>query len=411
MMLTLWLLALLLLILPMIGLLLWPVRFQLKAASNEQSDENLRLYQERCEELNQAELPDEQKAALQVELDREFLANTDQVAALNATSSSSVRWGVSGALMVLMLVMLILLYQRWGASNELAVTELLQQSAQRELSEQETQTLYQRVVRASEKQPHNIEWSYIQARMLQEQGDYAQSASIFADLLLVIPEESEADRAALLSMLAQSRFFAAEQQASDDIYQLLVESITLNPQDRQTLGMAGIMAFELGYYSATIDHLGQLWRSLPAGGESQALQGVILRAAEELEKQGEAVDLSWMQRAQLTIKVDIDDTIRQQVADDAVIFVFARALEGPPMPLAAQRLTVGELPITVVLDDRMSMVDGLYLSSVDEVMVFARLSRSGQPTASADDWQASFGPVSIRHQEDIVLHIEHSVAP
>lgn len=409
--LTLWLLALLLLILPMIGLLLWPVRFQLKAASNEQSDENIRLYKERCEELTQAELPEEQRAALQVELDREFLANTDQVAALNATSSPSIRWGVSGALMVTMLVMLILFYQRWGASNELAVTELLQQSAQRELSEQESNALYQRVVRASERQPHNIEWAYIQARMLQEQEDYAQAASIFADLLMVIPEESEADRAALLSMLAQSRFFAAEQQASDEIYQLLVESVKLNPLDRQTMGMAGIMAFELGYYAATIDHLGQLWRSLPAGGESQALQGVILRAAEELETQGEAVDLSWMQRAQLTIKVDIDDTIRQQVGDDAVIFVFARALSGPPMPLAAQRLTVGELPITVALDDRMSMVDGLYLSSVDEVMVFARLSRSGQPTASADDWQASFGPVSVRHKEAIVLHIEHSVAP
>lgn len=408
--LTLWLLALLLLILPMIGLLLWPMRYQMKAASNEQSSENVRLYQERCDELAAADMPNEQRQALQVELDREFLSNTDQVTALNATSSPSVRWGVSGLLIVVMLASLVLLYQRWGASNELAVAQLLQLSGQRALTEQEDKELYQRVVRASERQPHNIEWAYIHARILQERGDYAQSADIFADLLLVIPEESEADRAALLSMLAQSRFFAAEQQASDEIYQLLVESVKLNPKDRQTLGMAGIMAFELGYYAATIDHLGQLWRSLPAGGESQALQGVILRAAEELEAQGDVADLSWMERAQLTINVDIDDAIRQQVGDEAVIFVFARALEGPPMPLAAQRLTVKDLPLTVTLDDRMSMVDGLYLSSVDEVMVFARLSRSGQPTASSDDWQASAGPVSVRHKDDIVLFIEHSVA-
>lgn len=409
--LTLWLLALLLLILPMIGLLLWPLRYQTTSGSNEQSAENLRLYQERCDELARAELPDEQRQALQVELDREFLANTDQMSALKINSSMTFRWSLSGLLVVVMLFSLLLMYQRWGASNELTVTELLQQSAQRELNEQENAELFQRVVRASERQPHNIEWAYIQARILQERGDYAQSAAIFADLLLLVPEDSEADRAALLSMLAQSRFFAAEQQASDDVYQLLVESVKLNPQDRQTLGMAGIMAFELGYYSATIDHLGQLWRSLPAGGESQALQGVILRAAEELAEQGEAVDLAWMERAELTIQVDIADAVRQHVGEEAVVFVFARALEGPPMPLAAQRLTVADLPLTLTLDDRMSMVDGLYLSSVDDVMVFARLSRSGQPMASADDWQASYGPVSVRHQDDITLLIEHTVAP
>lgn len=409
--LTLWLLALLLLILPMIGLLLWPLRYQTTSGSNEQSAENLRLYQERCDELARAELPDEQRQALQVELDREFLANTDQMSALKINSSMTFRWSLSGLLVVVMLFSLLLMYQRWGASNELTVTELLQQSAQRELNEQENAELFQQVVRASERQPHNIEWAYIQARILQERGDYAQSAAIFADLLLLVPEDSEADRAALLSMLAQSRFFAAEQQASDDVYQLLVESVKLNPQDRQTLGMAGIMAFELGYYSATIDHLGQLWRSLPAGGESQALQGVILRAAEELAEQGEAVDLAWMERAELTIQVDIADAVRQHVGEEAVVFVFARALEGPPMPLAAQRLTVADLPLTLTLDDRMSMVDGLYLSSVDDVMVFARLSRSGQPMASADDWQASYGPVSVRHQDDITLLIEHTVAP
>ena len=81
------------------------------------------------------------------------------------------------------------------------------------------------------------------------------------------------------------------------------------------------------------------------------------------------------------------------------MFVLARAVNGPPMPLAVQRLQVKDLPAEVVLSDAMAMTPELKLSSVDEVEVLARVSFSGQPLPQKGDLQGSFRPVNVNDQQ------------
>ncbi|MGH8172484.1 MAG: c-type cytochrome biogenesis protein CcmI/CycH, partial [Rhodanobacteraceae bacterium] len=69
-------------------------------------------------------------------------------------------------------------------------------------------------------------------------------------------------------------------------------------------------------------------------------------------------------------------------------FVFARAASGPPMPLAVQRLKAAQLPITVTLDDSMSMMPAMTLSKFAQVVVGARVSKSGNATPQSGDLQA-----------------------
>ena len=78
------------------------------------------------------------------------------------------------------------------------------------------------------------------------------------------------------------------------------------------------------------------------------------------------------------------------VAPDVfVAFVFARAADGPPMPLAAVRRPAGDFPVEITLDDSRSMLPSLKLSGFDAVLVGARVSAGGGPLAQPGDLEAT----------------------
>jgi len=93
-----------------------------------------------------------------------------------------------------------------------------------------------------------------------------------------------------------------------------------------------------------------------------------------------------------------------KVPAGAILFVFAKAASGPPMPLAVQRLADARLPLTVTLDDSMAMAPGLKLSAFDQYVITARLSAGGSVQAQPGDLEgraearratASEAPVSV----------------
>jgi cytochrome c-type biogenesis protein CcmH len=92
----------------------------------------------------------------------------------------------------------------------------------------------------------------------------------------------------------------------------------------------------------------------------------------------------------LTIEVAIGPELAQKIPANAVLFVFAKAANGPPMPLAVQRLPgAPKLPITVTLDDSMGMLPNLKLSQFTAWTITARYSASGNVTAAAGDLEGS----------------------
>ncbi|WP_040696542.1 c-type cytochrome biogenesis protein CcmI [Pseudoalteromonas citrea] len=97
----------------------------------------------------------------------------------------------------------------------------------------------------------------------------------------------------------------------------------------------------------------------------------------------------------LAITVTIADSLLASVPENATLFVFAKAVDGPKMPLAVEKLTDFYLPLVVTLDDSMAMMPNLKLSNFDQVVVTARISIDNSVTVSAGELEGQSQPIAL----------------
>jgi cytochrome c-type biogenesis protein CcmH len=108
----------------------------------------------------------------------------------------------------------------------------------------------------------------------------------------------------------------------------------------------------------------------------------------------------------IEVAVTLDDALRDQVMPGDTLFVYARAPAGPRMPLAIVRLSAADLPATVTLDDSSAMMPNMKLSTFEEVLVLARISRSGDAMTRSGDLQGSTGPVRVEGSARVEVVID-----
>lgn len=113
--------------------------------------------------------------------------------------------------------------------------------------------------------------------------------------------------------------------------------------------------------------------------------------------------------ASLMVNVDLTPQVMAAVDADHAVFVYAKATQGPPMPLAVSRHTVGELPLSITLDDSMAMIPTMKLSSFPNVTIGARISLSGNPVAQSGDWYIEVSDVTLSDTEKLSLTIDQQV--
>lgn len=99
--------------------------------------------------------------------------------------------------------------------------------------------------------------------------------------------------------------------------------------------------------------------------------------------------------ARITGRVSVIKELADKVASTDTVFVFATPVSGSRMPLAIVRTTADKLPFDFVLDDSTSMNPSTKLSSMTEVTVKVRISKSGQAMAQPGDLGVSLTPVKL----------------
>jgi cytochrome c-type biogenesis protein CcmH len=107
--------------------------------------------------------------------------------------------------------------------------------------------------------------------------------------------------------------------------------------------------------------------------------------------------------------VTLDPKLAAQAGPGDTVFVYARAAGGSRMPLAIQKARVADLPLRFRLDDSMAMAPGMTISSAKQVVVSARVSKSGQATPSAGDLSGETAPVAPG-TNDVAVRIDRVVA-
>ena len=107
--------------------------------------------------------------------------------------------------------------------------------------------------------------------------------------------------------------------------------------------------------------------------------------------------------------VVLDNALKDKVSPTDTLFVFARAASGPRMPLAIIRTTVSELPLDFTLDDSSAMNPQMKISLFKEVVVGARVSKSGNAMPQSGDLSGSTGTIPLG-SEGLTIRID-SVNP
>lgn len=387
-----WLAAGLLLLAALAFLLIPVLRGRKAQAEEDRTALNVALYQERLAELQGQRaanvLTDEQLQAGQAEAARELLADTEGV-----TGERVSRLGKVLPLIAALLVPLVGggLYLHWGASQQIAAMG----EQPREPSMAEMTARLEASVKA---EPDSAESWYFLGRIYMAQDRAPDAAKAYEQAVRIAGRAPE-----LLGQWAQALYFANGKQWSESIAALTSEALQADPNEVTSLGLLGIAAFEGERYAEAIDYWQRLVAQMPAEDPSRAsIQGGIERARERLLAGGETAPEQAAEPAKqavnaIRVRVTLAPALQDKVQPGDSVFVFARAASGPPMPLAAKRLSVADLPVEVELSDNDAMMPQLKLSGFPEVQLVARISRAGNATAG--EWIGRGQPIASTAQE------------
>ncbi|OHC15967.1 c-type cytochrome biogenesis protein CcmI [Stutzerimonas chloritidismutans] len=402
-----WIAAGALLLVALAFLLLPILRGRRAQAEEDRTALNVALYEERLAELTSQHsagtLTAEQLEAGRADAARELLEDTE-----NSDKPRIAKLGRSVPLIAAVLVPLMGygLYMYWGASDKVQMAR--QFSEQPRTVEEMTAHLEQAV----QEQPDAAEAWYFLGRTYMNQERPADAAKAFGRVVEIAGRQPE-----LLGQLAQALYFAGDRQWSDKLQALTDEALQGDPQEVTSLGLLGIAAFEEARYPDAVRFWEQLVAALPEEDPSrEAIRGGIERARQQIEggssttEQASATsEKADTARATLQIQVALDPKVAESVSPQDTVFVFARAVAGPPVPLAAKRLTIADLPATVTLGDADAMVPSMKISSVEQVTVMARVSRSGDATKG--EWMGQSEALDTASDNAIDLVIDRAEAP
>lgn len=275
--------------------------------------------------------------------------------------------------------------------------------------------------------PEDIEGWFMLARTYAIMKRYDEAASTYARLNQMIPDDPQilSDYADVLAMTNDGSLIGKPSE-------LIAEALNLDPDYPKALALAGTVEYEKKEFSQAAAFWERLLAVIP--GESQLAQSVRESIADarsladkesglqpaqvadaggkinagedksgnnisDIESQQSVQDVSSSSAESSSLSISgtvaISDAISSSVNPNDTLFIYARAETGPKMPLAILRLKASDLPTVFTLTDEMAMTPTMKLSTFPNVVIEARISKSGQAVPSSGDLQGLSNPVKI----------------
>ncbi len=362
---------------------------------------NLEVYRSRIaaleEQFRVRALTEDGLAQAKDELARELLADASASADPTPVGSGVTRafgsrpW-LAIALGVGIPLLTIILYQRLGEPDAL---EPARAAVPGQAAVEEMVT---RLAKRLQSEPDNGDGWLLLGRSYMVMERFAAAAGAFAAANRLLGDSAE-----LLSDLAEAEALMAGQNFLGAPSERLERALQLDPEFPKALWLGAFAAMQRGETALAVRRWQSLLDRQPADSEPAKLlrrliadSGVTPAPANGAGAPASSGDSARVAAGPvLTVSVNLADGLGADLDGSETLFVFARAAEGPPMPLAVARKRVSDLPLTVILDDSMAMTPDMRLSRFERVVVGARIARSGTATASSGDLQGISEPVRV----------------
>jgi len=193
--------------------------------------------------------------------------------------------------------------------------------------------------------------------------------------------------------------------------ELVHQAVALSPEDHTALWLAGMVALERQDYAGALQRWQHLLPMLTDADERQEVQQMIAKA--QARAGAATADTSRAEgkipaapAAAIEVRVDLAGDLAGSARPDDTLFVYARTISGPPMPLAIVRKRVRDLPLTVTLTDGMAMTPALRLSRFRRVRISARISRSGQAMPQSGDLYGEATDIPVTGGRTVHIRID-----
>ncbi|MEX2489275.1 MAG: c-type cytochrome biogenesis protein CcmI [Pseudomonadales bacterium] len=387
-----------------------------RSASDSRVSVNVDIYEERLAELQASfesgDIDEEEFAHLKTELQKNLLSDADDPEQAVHEGNTNYR-GVPIAAALLVPLFAFLAYSDWGLSwgaiQDHRIAEELQSQDPHDVEDMggTVRRLEKRLV----SQPDNHQGWYLLGQSYMSMGRHEKAVEAFQHLQKSFPED-----AGLLAYMAQALYLADERQFTPRVEKAVSRTLELDPRNITMLEIRAMGAIQSGRPEQALSDFRAALAAGAQGRRAQMLASVIGRLESELGidsgaqadgAEDEVVSPGGSQRA-LSIRVEVENGL--PITGRERVFVFARAMNGPPMPLAVQELDVADLPRTVNLDESMAMMPEMGLDDFDEVQVVARISTSGIANVSPNDFEAVSDSIDLtRDNSMITLHIKDRV--
>jgi cytochrome c-type biogenesis protein CcmH len=273
------------------------------------------------------------------------------------------------------------------------------------VTEEQVLAMVERLAARMRANPDDPQGWKILARSYAALGRFKEASDAYANAAARATDDAQlyADYADALAM-AQGRTLEGEPE------KLIARALEIDPANTKALALAGTIAFNRKEYAKAADYWERILAVVPP--DSETAQAARANVAEARARAGGApaappATAAAAPGSRVSGVVSLAPQLAAKVAPTDTVFIFARAAEGPRMPLAILRRQARELPIEFALDDSMAMTPAMKLSSFAQVVIGARVSKSANATPQLGDLQGFTAPVALGTERiDVVIDTE-----
>jgi len=283
-------------------------------------------------------------------------------------------------------------YLAVGAPAAIVAPPSQQAGAEHGITAEQVEAMVESLAARLRAEPGNAQGWAMLGRSYAALGRYQQAVSAYAKAAKLLPNDAQ-----LFADYADTLAMAQGESLEGGPEKLVARALSLDPKNLKALALAGTVAFNRGDHAEAA----RLWERMlaevaPDSDNARSIRSNIeearARASRRLAKPGDSAPAA--RGTSLSGMVRLAPELASKVSPSDTVFIFARAQDGPPMPLAVLRKKVEELPVKFSLDDSMAMAPGIALSQFARVTVVARISKSANAKPQPGDLQGASAAVA-----------------